>query len=39
VVQKYKVFTNVWGRTVDPKQFDPKSFVDADTDLRRSGSS
>src|SRR4051812_22504695 len=33
VDRKYKVFTNVWGRTVDPKQFDPKSFVDVDADF------
>ena len=28
VDRHFKVFTNVWGSTVDPKQFDPKSFVD-----------
>jgi deoxycytidine triphosphate deaminase/intein/homing endonuclease len=28
VDRNFKVFTNVWGSTVDPKQFDPKSFVD-----------
>ncbi len=27
---KFKVFTDVWGCTVDPKNFDPKSFVDVD---------
>lgn len=32
VDRRFKVFTNVWGRTVDPKQFDPKSFVDVDAD-------
>ena len=26
----FKVFTNVWGSVVDPKAFDPKSFVDVD---------
>jgi dCTP deaminase len=28
VDRHFKVFTNVWGSTVDPKNFDPKSFVD-----------
>jgi dCTP deaminase len=32
VGRKYKVFTNVWGSTVDPKEFDPKSFVDVEGD-------
>jgi dCTP deaminase len=32
VGHKYKVFTNVWGATVDPKNFDPKSFVDVEAD-------
>lgn len=32
VGRKYKVFTNVWGRTVDPKNFDEKSFVDVEAD-------
>ncbi|MBX9580409.1 MAG: dCTP deaminase [Gemmataceae bacterium] len=32
VDRKFKVFTNVWGRAVDPKQFDPKSFVDIEAD-------
>ena len=32
VDRHYKVFTNVWGRTVDPKLFDPKSFVDVEAD-------
>lgn len=27
VNQHFKVFTNVWGSTVDPKKFDTKSFV------------
>jgi dCTP deaminase len=27
---KFKVFTNVWNGVVDPKNFDPKSFVDVD---------
>lgn len=32
VGRTFKVFTNVWGSTVDPKQFDPKSFVDVVAD-------
>jgi dCTP deaminase len=32
VDRRFKVFTNVWGSTVDPKQFDPKSFVDVEAD-------
>src|SRR5437879_6129279 len=32
VDRRFKVFTNVWGRTVDPKNFDPKSFVDIEAD-------
>ena len=32
VGHRYKVFTNVWGSTVDPKRFDPKSFVDVEGD-------
>ena len=32
VDRHFKVFTNVWGSTVDPKQFDPKSFVDVEGD-------
>ena len=32
VDRRFKVFTNVWGRTVDPKNFDPKSFVDVEDD-------
>ena len=33
VDRHFKVFTNVWGSTVDPKNFDPKSFVDVDGDF------
>ena len=32
VARNFKVFTNVWGSTVDPKNFDPKSFVDVVAD-------
>jgi dCTP deaminase len=32
VDRKFKVFTNVYGSTVDPKNFDPKSFVDIEAD-------
>jgi dCTP deaminase len=32
VARNFKVFTNVWGSTVDPKNFDPKSFVDVEGD-------
>lgn len=32
VDRHFKVFTNVWGSTVDPKAFDPKSFVDVVAD-------
>jgi dCTP deaminase len=32
VDRRFKVFTNVWGRTVDPKNFDPKAFVDVEAD-------
>ena len=32
VDRHFKVFTNVWGSTVDPKKFDPKSFVDVEAD-------
>ncbi len=28
VADEYKIFTNVYGAIVDPKAFDPKSFVD-----------
>ena len=33
VDRRFKVFTNVYGSTVDPKNFDPKSFVDIDADF------
>src|SRR5207249_5151091 len=33
VDRHFKVFTNVWGSTVDPKHFDPKSFVDVEGDF------
>jgi dCTP deaminase len=33
VARKFKVFTNVWGSIVDPKNFDPKSFVDIEADF------
>ena len=33
VDRHFKVFTNVWGSTVDPKAFDPKSFVDVTADF------
>jgi dCTP deaminase len=32
VDRQFKVFTNIWGSTVDPKHFDPKSFVDVTAD-------
>jgi dCTP deaminase len=32
VGRAFKVFTNVYGSTVDPKKFDPKSFVDIEAD-------
>lgn len=32
VDRRFKVFTNVWGNTVDPKNFDPKSFVEFEGD-------
>lgn len=32
VGRSFKVFTNVYGSTVDPKKFDPKSFVDIEAD-------
>jgi dCTP deaminase len=28
VADEFKIFTNIFGATVDPKQFDPKSMVD-----------
>jgi dCTP deaminase len=33
VDRRFKVFTNVYGSTVDPKNFDPKSFVDIEADF------
>src|SRR3954463_11181136 len=33
VSREFKVFTNVFNTVVDPKNFDPKSFVDIDTDI------
>ena len=33
VADDFKVFTNVYGSVVDPKNFDPKSFVDIRTDV------
>src|ERR1700754_1780919 len=33
VDRHFKVFTNVWGSTVDQKHFDPKSFVDVEGDF------
>jgi dCTP deaminase len=33
VDRRFKVFTNVYGSTVDPKNFDPKSFVDIEGDF------
>jgi len=33
VADDFKVFTNVYGSIVDPKNFDPKSFVDIRTDV------
>lgn len=33
VGQQFKVFTNVHSAVVDPKNFDPKSFVDLETDI------
>lgn len=32
VDRRFKVFTNVWNQIVDPKNFDPKSFVDIEAD-------
>jgi dCTP deaminase len=32
VADEFKVFTNVFSSVVDPKNFDPKSFVDVKTD-------
>ena len=33
IADDFKVFTNVYGSVVDPKNFDPKSFVDMKTDI------
>lgn len=33
VSREFKVFTNIFNTVVDPKNFDPKSFVDIDTDV------
>jgi dCTP deaminase len=33
VSREFKVFTNVFSTVVDPKKFDPKSFVDIETDI------
>lgn len=33
VSNEFKVFTDVFGAVVDPKNFDPKSFVDVKTDV------
>jgi dCTP deaminase len=33
VSDQFKVFTDVFGAVVDPKNFDPKSFVDVKTDV------
>ena len=33
VSNEFKVFTNVFNTMVDPKAFDPKSFVDMETDI------
>ncbi|MBA4768225.1 MULTISPECIES: dCTP deaminase [Erythrobacter/Porphyrobacter group] len=33
VAPEFKIFTNVDSSVVDPKQFDPKSFVDRETDV------
>ncbi len=33
VSREFKVFTNVFNTVVDPKTFDPKSFVDIETDV------
>ncbi len=32
VGKEFKIFTNTYGATVDPKSFDPKSFVDITTE-------
>lgn len=33
VAREYRIFTNVMNSIVDPKQFDPKSFVEVETDV------
>src|SRR5882757_4487151 len=33
VSREFKVFTNIFSTVVDPKNFDPKSFVDIETDI------
>ncbi len=33
VGRRFKVFTNVYGTVVDPKNFDPQSFVDIEADF------
>ena len=33
VSREFKVFTNIFNTVVDPKNFDPKSFVDIETDV------
>jgi dCTP deaminase len=33
VAREYRIFTNVMSSIVDPKQFDPKSFVEIETDV------
>ncbi len=33
VSREFKVFTNIFNTVVDPKNFDPKSFVDIETDI------
>lgn len=33
VSREFKVFTNIFNTVVDPKGFDPKSFVDIETDV------
>lgn len=33
VSNEFKVFTNVYGSVVDPKHFDPRSFVDIESDV------
>ena len=33
VAREFRIFTNVMNSIVDPKQFDPKSFVEVETDV------